>query len=80
MMVLVDRKFNEEQLLLETFFPKMHFERDIRKKLMSRRLKLPYNKLQVGGREAVVLISHRNGNLMYFNFSSHEKILKFDIF
>ncbi len=23
---------------------------------------------------------HRNGNLTYFNFSSHEKILKFDIF
>ncbi len=23
---------------------------------------------------------HRNGSLTYFNFSSHEKILKFDIF
>ncbi len=29
MTVLIDRKFNEEQLLLETFFPKMHIERDI---------------------------------------------------
>ncbi len=34
MMVLSDRKFNEEQLLLETFFTKMHVERDIRKKLI----------------------------------------------
>ncbi len=33
MMVLIDKKFNEEQLLLETFFPKMNVERDIRKKL-----------------------------------------------
>ncbi len=32
MMVLIDRKFNEEQVLLEIFFPKMHIERDIRKK------------------------------------------------
>ncbi len=30
MMVLIDRKFNEEQLLLKTFFPKMHIEQDIR--------------------------------------------------
>ncbi len=29
MIVLIDRKFNEEQFLLETFFPKMHIERDI---------------------------------------------------
>ncbi len=34
MMVLIDRKFNEEQLLLETFFQKMHIERDIREKLV----------------------------------------------
>ncbi len=34
MMVLIDRKFNEERLLLETFFPKMHVEGDIRKKLI----------------------------------------------
>ncbi len=34
MMVLIDRKFNAEQLLLETFFPKMHIERGIRKKLI----------------------------------------------
>ncbi len=39
MMVLIDRKFNEEQLLLETFLPKMHIERDIRKKINSRWLK-----------------------------------------
>ncbi len=39
MMVLIDRKFNEEQLLLEAFFPKMHIERDIRKKVNSRGLK-----------------------------------------
>ncbi len=34
MMVLIDRLFNEEQLLLKTFSTKMHFERDIRKKLI----------------------------------------------
>ncbi len=34
-MVLIDRKFIEEQLLLETFFPKVHIERDIRKKVIS---------------------------------------------
>ncbi len=33
-MVLIDRKFNKEQLLLDTFSPKMHIERDIRKKLI----------------------------------------------
>ncbi len=32
MTVLIDRQFNEEKLLLETFFPKMHVERDIREK------------------------------------------------
>ncbi len=32
MMVLIDRKFIDEQLLLKTFFPKMHIERGIRKK------------------------------------------------
>ncbi len=33
MTVLIDRKFiNEEQLLLETFFPIMQIERDILKK------------------------------------------------
>ncbi len=41
MMLLIDMKFNEEQLLLETFFPKMHIERDIRKKVISRRLTPP---------------------------------------
>ncbi len=39
MMELIDRKFNDEQVLLETFFPKMHIERDIRKKVISRMLK-----------------------------------------
>ncbi len=39
MTVLIDRKFNEEQLLLETFFPKMHIEREIRKKVIFRALK-----------------------------------------
>ncbi len=34
MMVLIDRIFNEEQLLFETFFPKMHIERDICRKLI----------------------------------------------
>ncbi len=38
-MVLIDRKFNEEQRLLETFFPKMHIERDNRKKVIFRGLK-----------------------------------------
>ncbi len=33
-MVLIGKKFNEEQLLLETFFRKMRIERDIRKKLI----------------------------------------------
>ncbi len=38
-MVLIDRKSNEEQLLLETFFSKMHIERDICKKVISMGLK-----------------------------------------
>ncbi len=33
-LLLIDRKFKEEQLLLETFFPKMHTERNIHKKLI----------------------------------------------
>ncbi len=33
-MALIDMKFNEEQLLLEIFFPKMHIELDILKKLI----------------------------------------------
>ncbi len=36
MMVLIDRKFNEEQLLLEAFLPKMLIERDIRKKVIQK--------------------------------------------
>ncbi len=39
MMVLIDRKFNEEQLLIEIFFPKMHTELDICKKVISWGLK-----------------------------------------
>ncbi len=35
MMVRIDRKFSKEQLLLKTFLPKMHIERDIRKKQIS---------------------------------------------
>ncbi len=34
MIVLIYRKFNEEQFLLETFFTKMYIERDIHKKLI----------------------------------------------
>ncbi len=34
MVALIDKKFNEEQLLLETFSPKMQTGRDICKKLM----------------------------------------------
>ncbi len=35
MIVLIDREFNEEQFLLGNIFsPKMHIERDIRKKLI----------------------------------------------
>ncbi len=30
MIVLIDMKFNEKQLLLETFFPKMRIDRGIR--------------------------------------------------
>ncbi len=39
MLVLIDRKFKEEQLLLESFFPKMNIEQDIRKKVITRVLK-----------------------------------------
>ncbi len=44
-MVLVDNKFNEEQLLLETFSPKIHIEQDILKKLIiSSRFTFTYTK------------------------------------
>ncbi len=43
-MVLIDRKFDEEQLLLETFFPKMHIEQDIHKKVISGGSKAPQKK------------------------------------
>ncbi len=48
MVVLIDRRFNGEQLLLETFFPEMHIERDICKKVISWRFKPPIKKLLVG--------------------------------
>ncbi len=38
-MVLIDKKFNEKLLLLETIFPEMCIERDIRKKVISMGLK-----------------------------------------
>ncbi len=43
-MVPIDRKFNKEQLLPEIFFPKMHIERDVCKKLISGGFKLPLKK------------------------------------
>jgi len=48
--MLIDRKFDEEQLLLETFFAKLHIERDICKKLHFGGLKPPLKKSQGGGR------------------------------
>ncbi len=48
MMVLIDRKVNKEQLLFETFFPKMNIAKDIRKKVISRGLK-PYLEKAPGG-------------------------------
>ncbi len=52
MMVLIDRKFNEEQLLLETFLPKMlieHYKKVIFKFILG--VKPPLKKrLQVGER------------------------------
>ncbi len=33
-LILIDRKFNEEQLLFETFFPKMHIEQNMCTKLI----------------------------------------------
>ncbi len=51
MVALIDKKFNEEQLLLETFSPKMHIERDICKKLILiqyRGLKPPFKKTERG--------------------------------
>ena len=53
-MVLFNRKCNEEQLLLETFFEKLHIERDIGKKQISEFILGDYTtsikiELQVGG-------------------------------
>ncbi len=102
MIVLIDMKFNEEQLLLETFSPKMHTEQDIYKKLIFKfipgGLKPPLKQSSRWGSGGFnmlltryILLSnfqkkgdriqnppigfwHGNGNLTYFNFSSHEKI------
>ncbi len=49
MMVRIDRKFNEKQLLLEIFFSKMHIEWDIRKKVISGGLKPTFKKAPGGG-------------------------------
>ncbi len=55
MVALTDKKFNEEQLLLETFSPKMHIERDICKKtnlqIQYRGLKPPSKRAACGGGE-----------------------------
>ncbi len=59
MMVPIDTKFNEEQLLLETFFSKVHIERGIRKKVMFELilwLKPLFKKVPGGGGEVGVLI------------------------
>ncbi len=58
MMVLIDRKFNEEQLLPETFFPKMHIERDIREKVIFKfilRVKIAIKKKVPGGGAGVLV-------------------------
>ncbi len=52
MMVLIDREFNQEQLLLETFFPKMHIVRDTYKKVIFKFIlgvKTPIKKVSGGG-------------------------------
>ncbi len=48
-MVLTDKKFNEEQLFLETFFFKMHIEPDIHKNVICRGLKTLLKKVLGGG-------------------------------
>ncbi len=57
----------------------MHVEWDIHKKLMSRGLN-PHLKKTSEGSEGFNMSSEQKFNVMYFNFGSHEKILKFDIF
>ncbi len=57
-LILIDRKFNKEQFLLETFFPKIHIERDVHKKLIFKfiqHVKTPIKSSGVG-EVAVVLI------------------------
>ncbi len=53
MIVLIDKKFNEQILLLKTFFPKIHIEEDIHKKtnlqIHSRGLRPPLKKASGGG-------------------------------
>ncbi len=65
MMVPIDRKFNEEQLLLETFFPKMHVERDICKKVISRGLN-PIKKLRLRGAGVLICcLGHHSLNIFH---------------
>ncbi len=64
MMVRIDRKFKEEQLLLETFFPKTHIERDIHKKVISKGLK-PHKKA-VGGGAGVLICCLEHYSLNIF--------------
>ncbi len=59
MMALIDRKFYEEQLLLETFFPKMHIERDIHKKVITRELK-PHKKATGGAGVLICYLGHHS--------------------
>jgi len=48
LIVLIDRKFNEEELLFETFSEKMHIERDIRNSFWG--VKTPLKEKPAGGR------------------------------
>ncbi len=66
-MVQINRKFNEEQLLLEIFFPKMHIERDNRKKLISggRGVQTAFKKKAPGGGPGVLIrcLGHQSRTL-----------------
>ncbi len=71
MMVLIDRKFNEEQLLLETSFPKMHIERDIRQKVIPMGLEPPLKKAPHGGaRVLICCLGHHSLNI-FRNLPAH---------
>ncbi len=65
MTVLIDRKF-EEQLLFEAFFPKMHIERDICKKVISRGLNPPLKKATGGGAGVLICcLGHHSLNIFH---------------